>query len=36
MKMEEKYIRRRTIASVLIMQAYALLCAGLFIYGIMN
>lgn len=36
MKMEEKYIRRRTIASVLIMQAYALLGAGLFIYGIMH
>lgn len=36
MKMEEKYIRRRTIASVLIMQAYASLGAFLFLYGIMH
>ena len=36
MKMEEKYIRRRTIASVLIMQTYALIAAGIFIYAIMH
>lgn len=36
MKMEEKYIRRRTIASVLIMQAFALIYTALFIYAIMH
>lgn len=36
MKMEEKYIKRRTIATVLIGQAITLLCVGIFIYAIMH
>lgn len=36
MKMEEKYIRRRTVASVLIGQAFILISTGIFLYGIMH
>lgn len=36
MKMEEKYIKRRTVAKVFIGQAITLLYAFLFIYGIMH
>lgn len=36
MKMEEKYIKRRTVATVLIGQAITLIYVGLFLYGIMH
>lgn len=36
MKMEEKYIKRRTVATVLIGQAITLLYTTLFLYAIMH
>lgn len=36
MKMQEKYIIRRTVAMVLIVQAFILLSVGIFLYGIMH
>ncbi len=36
MKMEEKYIKRRTVLAVLAMQVFALIYVGIFIYGIMH
>lgn len=36
MKMEAKYIRRRTVASVLAMQIFALIYTSIFLYAIMH
>ena len=35
-KMDEKYVKRRTIATMLVFQILTITYVGIFLYGIMN